>query len=132
MANLSIRTESFGGSDDRWLGSREGLDTARSVTLDDAGFPAGTYPNGVVKSGTPLGRTDAGTYIPYDPNATVTSGTTTSPAPHSVLRGFLATDQSVANGDAVAPMIDRGRIRTRFLPVAFTAPTGSSRFVFVS
>lgn len=118
MTNLGIRSESlYGGSDDRWLGSREGLATARTVTLNASTFAAGTFPGGVVKSGTPLVKT-GNLYTPY-------SGTGT-------LAGFLATDQSVTNGNAVAPMIDRGRIRTAFLPVAFTAPAGSSRFVFDS
>lgn len=116
MTNLGIRSESFGGSDDRWLGSREGLSTARTVTLDAGAFAAGTFPGGVVKSGTPLTRT-AGLAVPY-------AGT------GELL--FLATDQNVTNGNAVAPAIDRGRIRTAFLPVAFTAPAGSSRFVFDS
>lgn len=116
MTNLGIRSESlYGGSDDRWLGSREGLATARTVTLDAAAFPAGTYPGGVVKSGTPIEKS-GDLFVPY-----------TAGELH-----FLATDQNVTNGNAVAPAIDRGRIRTEFLPVAFTAPEGSSRFVFDS
>jgi len=122
MTNLNVRTESFGGSDDRWLGSREGLATAQTVTLDAGAFPAGTYVGGVVKSGTPLAKV-GGLAVPYTAGAVDGS---------EVLAGFLATDQDVSNGDAVAPLLDRGRIRTAFLPVAFTAPAGASRFVFVS
>lgn len=117
MTTLGIRSESlYGGSDDRWLGSREGLATAQTVTLDADAFPAGTFEGGVVKSGTPLTKS-GDLAVPY-------AGT------GDLL--FLATDQNVTHGDAVAPAIDRGRIRTEFLPVAFTAPEGSSRFVFVS
>ena len=111
MTNLSIRSESFTGSDDRWLGSREGLATAQTVTLDAAAFDGD-----VVKSGTPLTKS-GDLAVPY-------AGT------GDLL--FLATDQDVSAGNSVAPAIDRGRIRTAFLPVAFTAPAGSSRFVFVS
>jgi hypothetical protein len=120
MTNLSVRSESlYGGSDDRWLGSREGLSTATTATLDADAFGAGTFPGGVVKSGTPLAKS-GNLYVPFTDDAT------------QDLAGFLATDQNVTNGDAIAPMIDRGRIRTAFLPVAFTVPAGSSRFVFES
>lgn len=120
MTTLGIREERlYDGSDDRWLGSREGLATARTATLDAAAFPAGTYPGGVVRSGTPLARS-GDLFVPFTDDAT------------QDLEGFLATDQNVTNGNAVAPLIDRGRIRTAFLPVAFTAPAGASRFVFVS
>ena len=120
MTTLGIRSESlYGGSDDRWLGSREGLATAQTVTLDAGAFPAGTYVDGVVKSGTPLAKS-GDLAVPFTDDAT------------QDLAGFLATDQDVSGGDAVAPLIDRGRIRTAFLPVAFTAPAGASRFVFVS
>jgi len=119
MTNLNVRAESFGGSDDRWLGSREGLATAQTVTLDAAAFPAGTYPGGVVKSGTPLAKS-GDLFVPFTDDAA------------QDLAGFLATDQDVSNGNAVAPLIDRGRIRVAHLPVAFTAPAGAARFVFVS
>ena len=120
MTTLGIRSEVlYGGSDDRWLGSREGLDTARTATLDADAFGAGTFPGGVVKSGTPLAKT-GDLYVPFTDGAT------------QALEGFLATDQNVTNGNAVAPLLDRGRIRTAFLPVAFTAPADAGRFVFVS
>jgi len=120
MTNLGIRSESlYGGSDDRWLGSREGLSTARTVTLAADAFGAGTFPGGVVKSGTPLAKS-GDKRVPF------------TGAEDQVLEGFLATDQNVTHGDAVAPMIDRGRVRVAFLPVPFEAPAGSSRFVFDS
>ena len=111
MANLSIRSESFGGSDDRWLGSREGLATAQTVTLDGTAFP-----DDVVTSGTPVTK----------------SGDLAVPYNGTDLDGFVATDQDVTGGNTPAPLLDRGRIRTAFLPVAFTAPADAGRFVFVS
>lgn len=120
MTTLGIRSEVlYGGSDDRWLGSREGLDTARTVTLDAGAFPAGTFPDGVVKSGTPLAAS-GDLYVPFTDDAT------------QDLAGFLTVDKNVTHGDTVAALLDRGRIRTAFLPVAFTAPAGASRFVFDS
>lgn len=118
MTTLGIREENlYGGSDDRWLGSREGLATAQTVTLD-----AASLGGGVVKSGTPLAK--VGDFaVAY--NSAGTDGSQN-------LAGFLATDQDVTNGNAVAPLLDRGRIRTAYLPVAFTAPADAGRFVFVS
>lgn len=118
MTNLSIRSESFSGSDDRWLGSREGVGTAQTVTLDAGGF-AGVE-GGVVKAGTQLAEGAGGKVVRF------------TGAEGQEFVGFLADDRSVANGDAVAPMIDRGRIRTGFLPNPFVAPAASGRFVFVS
>lgn len=117
MTNLGIRSESGAGSDDRWMGSREGLETAQTVTLDADGF-AGVEA-GLVKAGTQLAEGDGGKVVRF------TDATQT-------FVGFLADDRSVAAGDSVGPMLDRGRIRTSLLPNPFVAPSTSGRFVFVS
>ena len=101
---------SIPGSKLSWLGSREGVSTAQTGTL--TGF------SGVVKSGTPVSA-DGGKYVAYDAE--------------SGLAGFVLSDVAVTAGrDNVVAILDRGRIRVDRLPVAFTAPAESGRFVFVS
>lgn len=98
-----------------WLGSREGVATARTGTL--TGF------TGVVKAGTPVASV-GGFYVAYD-----AAGEDGSEA----LAGFVLSDASVRDGeDTVVAVLDRGRIRTDRLPVEFTAPAESGRFTFVS
>lgn len=109
--SLSLTRESHGGGDNSWLGSRRGVATARTVTLDASAF---TGP--VVKSGTPVAITD-GLAVPF-----TTGGT---------LAGFIVGDQSVAGGDSTAPLLDHGRVIVAKLPVAFTAPATAGQFVFV-
>ncbi|RBP66431.1 hypothetical protein DFO66_103381 [Brevibacterium sanguinis] len=99
------------GSKLSWLGSREGVATARTGTL--AGF------TGVVRSGTPVAEV-AGEYVAYD------SATNT-------LAGFVLHDTAIREGrDTPTAILDRGRIRVDRLPVAFTPPTDKGRFAFVS
>lgn len=121
MTTLGIRSETlYGGSDDRWLDSAEGLDTGDTVTLDAAAFPGVT--DGVVRSGYPLAV--VGDFaVAYDPASTTGAQN---------LAGFLAAPRNISNGNAVAPLLDRGRIRVAYLPVAFTAPADAGRFRFIS
>lgn len=107
MTQLQKRTETFGGTDQRWLGSREGTDTARTVTLDHDAW-SGKVVNGRLKGGEPI-KITGGKYVPY-------AGTGT-------LVGFLLNDvpfriDTVAKPDKVAPMLDRGRIIVKYLPSA--------------
>ena len=100
-----------------WLGSREGVATARTGTL--SGF------TGEVKAGTPVSEGD-GVYVAYD------AGDGDENAGNA-LTGFVLSDVTVRSGrDAVVAILDRGRIRTDRLPVEFTAPAESGRFTFVS
>lgn len=99
---------SFSGGKMAWLGSREGVATARTGTL--TGF------SGVVVAGTPVTE-EGGKYVAYD-------GTD--------LAGFVLSDAPVRDGrDAVVAILDRGRIRVDRLPEAFTPPANSGRFTFV-
>ena len=127
MTQLGLRRESFLVGDLRWLGSKRGVDSAQTVTLDISAFIAadlvteGNY----IKSGEPLKEaTVDGTtkYIPYGGSGT--------------LAGFLLTDITVDprlpdTADAVAPMLDFGRINLSKLPspVAASATT-TGQFVF--
>lgn len=106
---------SYGGSKLSWLGSREGVATARTGTL--TGF------TGTVVSGTPVAEV-GGFYVAYD--AAGDDGT-------EALAGFILSDVTVRDGrDTVVAILDRGRIRADRLPVEFTAPAESGRFTFVS
>lgn len=115
--DLSVRTEIFGGDNQSWLGSEHGTSNGRSITLDKSTFTAGThYPQGYIRSGTPLGKiTASGKYGPY--NDAATDGRQT-------LAGFLLTPQPVATGggnDIVAPLFEHGRIVEANLPIAIDA-----------
>lgn len=109
MTQLQKFSESFGGTDQRWLLSREGTDTGETVTLDHDAW-AGKVVNGRLKGGEPMKKGSGGTagkYIPY--------GGTGS------LDGFLLNDvpfrvDAVHKPDSVAPMLNRGRIAVKYLP----------------
>lgn len=109
-----LRTESYGGGDQSWLGSMRDVVTARTVTIDRTALtPATHFPQGYVRSGTPLAIV-AGKAVPF--NAAGSGGA-------DVLAGFLLTDQPVIGaGDLPSPLLDSGRIRVSRLPVAFAVP----------
>lgn len=84
--DLSITTTSYGSDSQTWLGSEHGTSSGRPVTLDTSAFTSGThYPDGYIKSGTPLAKiTATGLYGPYTPGSDeiakvtpATSGNTT-------------------------------------------------------
>jgi hypothetical protein len=106
MTQLQKFSETFGGTDQRWLLSREGTDTAETVTLDHDSWDQ-LVVNGRLKGGEPMKAGSGGTagkMIPY--------GGTGS------LAGFLLNDVPfrVGGGDKVAPMLNRGRIAVKYLP----------------
>jgi hypothetical protein len=105
MTQLQKTSESFGGTDQRWLRSREGTDTAETVTLDHDAW-AGKVVNGRLKGGEPI-KITSGKYVPY--------------AGSGSLVGFLLNDVPVrvdedAKPDKVAPMLNRGHIDVKYLP----------------
>ena len=52
---LAQRKETYVGEDRRWLATDHGQNTNRGVTLDGDLFPAGTFTDGIVRSGVVLG-----------------------------------------------------------------------------
>lgn len=120
-----MRTETFGGGDQSWIGAgAHGITDARTEILDISAFTAGThYPNGFIPSGLPVAKV-GGVLVPYDP----TEGVTTNAG---VLAGFVLTDQPVIGGstgpDFGVPLYDHGRVVTANLPIAFTAPTAAAK-----
>lgn len=134
---LTPVVEHFGPGDQSWLGSRRGVDTAQTVTLDATAFASiiSTY-NGYIPSGVPLAlNTSTKKHEPY--LHTGSGGT----AYLAVLDGFLVADVPVTiapgitpTGDIVAAMLDTGRILTNRLPIALgvAQPVDNGQFVYVT
>lgn len=120
--DLAFTSESYGVDDLRWLGSREGTDTAQSVTLTSANFATVITDDDMIPSGTPLAVDGA-------------TGRYTLWATTADLAGFLLAPLKVrdTSRNVAGAMIDRGRIVRDFLPVApDAAGEGTApRFVFV-
>lgn len=125
-----LKNETVGAGDQSWLGSAHGIANCRTEMLDISAFTSGThYPDGYIKSGTPVAKV-GGVLVPYDD----TQGTTTAAG---VLAGFVFTDQKV-NGaeDFAVPVLDHGRVRTAKLPQTVTVPGAAAKlantnFVFI-
>ena len=117
-----LSTETMHSGDMSWLGSSHGIGEARTELLDISTFTEGThYPNGYIKSGTPLAKV-GGVMVPY----TVAEGTTTGAG---ILAGFLLTDQRVVGDDDFAvPVLDHGRVVASKVPYAsFVAPAAAAK-----
>lgn len=117
-----LSTETMHSGDMSWLGSSHGIGEARTELLDISTFTEGThYPNGYIKSGTPLAKV-GGVMVPY----TVAEGTTTGAG---ILAGFLLTDQRVVGDDDFAvPVLDHGRVVAAKVPYAsFVAPAAAAK-----
>lgn len=97
------KIETLGSGDQSWLGSRHGVENARTVTIDAASITDVKYA-GIVKAGIPLKVGTGGKFVPLTDAALDT------------LAGFLLTDQPNVGDDIVAPMIDHGRVRVDRLP----------------
>lgn len=114
--DLSVRSETWGGDDQSWLGAAHGQDMGRSVTLSTAAFTAAThYPDGYVRSGTPVGRiTASGLYGPYD-NAAADG--------RQDLAGFILSPVKMTTGGANvgAAVLEHGRVVESRLPIAIDA-----------
>ena len=131
MVQLGLRRESFGVDDLTWLGSRRGVDTARTATIDLSAWKSAnkvTFGN-YIKSGEPAKFATVGgkqKLVPY-----AGSGT---------LAGFILTPTHVdprltdADADIVVPLLDFGRIVVANLPSGHQVganPTTSGQFVWV-
>ncbi|ROP45941.1 head decoration protein [Pseudokineococcus lusitanus] len=102
------RTE-YGSGNRRWLGDLHGLNSTEGGTLNGALFPAGTFPDGLVRSGTDLGRvTASGLLGPYDNAATDGRQTCV---------GHLVSDQVVtATSRNDAALLNHGAVVRTYLP----------------
>lgn len=89
--SLSIKTDTFSPAENQtWLASAEGTQNCDSVTLDGALFLAADFPNGIVPSGTPLGKVTA-TGLYGASKAAATDGS-------QVVVGHLFTTQDLTAG----------------------------------
>lgn len=120
-----LKSETIGTGDQSWLGSTHGIANARTETLDISAFTKGThYPDGYLKSGTPVAKV-GGMLVPYDD----TQGTTTGAG---VLAGFILTDQSVVGDDDFSvPVIDHGRVVVSKLPFTVANHTVAAKVAAV-
>ncbi len=118
--DISPVTTSFTPTDNSWLASQHGTDSTETITVDGAvGFtPATHFPNGVLPSGTALGKVTAtGIYGLYD-DAAVDGRT--------VLAGFLYGDVTISATKKVgAALYTHGKVRESKLPFAI-APAGKA------
>lgn len=107
-------------TDQKWLGSAHATDNARTITIDGTKLDAFTE-RGYVPAGTPLTEGEGGKFAP----ATASDE----------LAGFLLVDQPVGStADVIAPLLDHGRIRVKFLPEGapdVTAMPANPHFIFV-
>lgn len=127
MTQLGLRRERFGVDDLTWLGSSDGVDHARTETIDlSAWKSASKVTDNYIKSGEPAKyATVSGVklLVPY-------GGTGT-------LAGFILTPTHVDprlpdTADVVVPLLDRGRIILSKLPSTVAAnATTSGLFIFV-
>jgi len=109
--NLGLATEVFNPAEDhRWLGSKHGTDTAKTITLDASAFSALGFADGVVPSGVVLAKiTTSGLYGPYDKAGTGGLGTAV---------GFLFTTQNTEDFtvDTPAALLWHGSVIVANLP----------------
>jgi hypothetical protein len=122
MPRLASETVSSG--DMTWLDSGHGIRNAKTEVVDISAFTAGThYPNGYIKSGTPVAKV-GGMLVPYTSAEATTTGA-------GVLAGHILTDQIVEGTvDFPAPLLKHGRVKTAKVPQgtdAFTAPVAAAK-----
>ncbi|MDF2849134.1 MAG: hypothetical protein K0R97_3116 [Oerskovia sp.] len=118
-----LRTEIYGGGDMSWLDSSHGIANARTDILDISAFAAATYyPDGYIKSGTPVAKV-GNVLVPYDKTeATVTDA--------GILWGCLLTDQRIAGTDDFGvPVLKHGALIVAKVPHpgGFAAPVAAAK-----
>jgi hypothetical protein len=117
-----LRTESFGSGDQSWLGSSHGIRNARTGTIDISTFTAAThFPDGYIRSGTPVNAASEASVKPY-----------TGAAGEQL--GFVLFDQKVeGTTDLPAAILRHGTINVPKLPIAGFAAgdAGAGGFVLI-
>ena len=120
---MRMKTEQFGTGDQTWLASAHGMRNAGSAVIDISTFNKNThYPDGYVRSGTPVNIADPKAVVPYVDGA-------------SAVLGFVLFDQPTDGvTDFPAPILRHGQVNLDKVPVTLTKPaTGDARgFVFTT
>ena len=107
-----LKTTSYGTGDFSWLLNTDGLDEAISAVVDISDFTAGThFPDGYLRSGTPVRVDDRGDVRPWADTAGARLG---------FIKGDFKTD---GVEDVNVAVILRGNIKLSKLPVTLAAPT---------
>lgn len=118
---IGRRSTGTRSGDQRWIGSRHALDSAKTATIAVSEFTRAThYPNGFLPSGLPVDGSDPANVGPYTGGA------------GQVLR-FLKDNHEVEAGitEIQVALLWHGLIYTDVLPVAFTTPASGSAGGFV-
>lgn len=111
MTQLQKRSQTFAGTEQRWLGSRQGMDTCRTVTLDKTAWTSKVV-NGRLKGGEPIAQKSTDdTWVPY-----ASGGSNNTNKVVGFLRNDIPFRTGTDDGDCVAPMLDEGRIIINYLP----------------
>ena len=120
---MRMKTEQFGTGDQTWLASAHGMRNAGTAVIDISTFNKNThYPDGYVRSGTPVNIADPKAVVPYVDGA-------------SAVLGFVLFDQPTDGvTDFPAPILRHGQVNLDKVPVTLTKPaTGDARgFVFTT
>lgn len=120
---MRMKTERFGTGDQTWLASAHGMRNAGTAVIDISTFVKNThYPDGFIKSGTPVNIADPKAVVPYVDGATA-------------VLGFVLFDQPTDGAtDFPAPIQRHGQVNLDRVPVTLAKPaTGDARgFVFTT
>lgn len=119
--DLAPTSKTYDSDDRRWLRDRHGLSTTVPVQLDGDAFPAGTFPDGVVPSGTVLGIVTAtGLAVPY--NNTFDADPATAGVQsdgRDVAVGHLLNSETVRPGGRhLTAVVNHGQVKRGLLPAA--------------
>ena len=108
-----LKTETFGGGDYTWLLNTHGLNDGSQCVLDISAFTKAThYPDGYVRSGTPINVANPKAAVPW---------ADTAGAVLAFVEGDVATDGVEDPNTAIVTHADGVIVAN--LPVAFVAPT---------
>jgi len=111
-----LREETYGSGDQTWLASTHGMRNARTGVIDPASFTKSThFPDGFIRSGTPVNAANEAALTPWTGGATEKLG-------------FVLFDAKVEGTSKLSvPLLRHGLVDVTKLPTgAFNAGTGST------
>lgn len=110
-----LKKKSFGGGSYAWMYNSRGIRDGVTAVPDLSAFDKAThYPDGYLRSGTPVKVNDLAKVVPWEDEA-------------DAKLGFIGGDFDLEDAEAGVHVITHPEtIKTNRLPVAFTAPTAAS------